>query len=745
MSSESINLGMTGSRKRRIKDKLAKYGVTTGGALVLVALLLIFFYLLYVVKPIFNGATMEPTASFTLPVAGKTAWLGVEEQNEIGYRFSDKGQVNFFAVQGDGKVKVGQVLGQAQVKGDITAVAPPAPGQKLIAYGFADGKAQVVQPYFKVSYPNDVRVIEPSLQSPFGEEPVVVDPQGKALTLMVFEATKDKMATAAVTADGRGVMAVMSGEENFLSGDIEWSAQNYSIPSLPRHVDQMLLTPNLRILFVREGNRLSVYDIHNLNDISLRDVMEINAPNANVTRVELLSGASSLLVGNDNGVISQWFEVARDGKRQFTQIRDFKGDGAVAQLTPEHFRKGFISADKEGTVSFFHATGETKLLSEKVEGGALSALAISPRHNVLLMQQGEAFKLFAVENEHPEVTWSALWQQVWYEGYPEPQYVWQSTSASNDFEAKLSLVPLVFGTLKASFYAMVFAVPLGVAGAIYTAYFMSAGLRKYVKPTVEIMAALPTVILGFLAGLWLAPIIEGALPGVVLLLILLPMGMLLTALIWNYLPERGKSWLPEGWHAILLIPVLLLIGWGAFAVSPLIENAFMHGDSRIWLTHEMGIKFDQRNSLVVGIAMGFAVIPTIFSIAEDAVFSVPKHLTQGSLALGATPWQTLSRVVILTASPGIFSAVMMGLGRAVGETMIVLMATGNTPIMDFSMFQGLRTLAANIAVEMPESEVGSSHYRVLFLAAFVLFVFTFLFNTLAEFIRQRLREKYSSL
>lgn len=745
MSSESINLGMAGSRKRRIKDKLAKYGVTTGGALVLVALLLIFFYLLYVVKPIFNGATMEPTASFTLPVAGKTAWLGVEEQNEIGYRFSDKGQVNFFAVQGDGKVKVGQVLGQAQVKGDITAVAPPAPGQKLIAYGFADGKAQVVQPYFKVSYPNDVRVIEPSLQPPFGEEPVVVDPQGKALTLMVFEATKDKMATAAVTADGRGVMAVMSGEENFLSGDIEWSAQNYSIPSLPRHVDQMLLTPNLRILFVREGNRLSVYDIHNLNDISLRDVMEINAPNANVTRVELLSGASSLLVGNDNGVISQWFEVARDGKRQFTQIRDFKGDGAVAQLTPEHFRKGFISADKEGTVSFFHATGETKLLSEKVEGGALSALAISPRHNVLLMQQGDAFKLFAVENEHPEVTWSALWQQVWYEGYPEPQYVWQSTSASNDFEAKLSLVPLVFGTLKASFYAMVFAVPLGVAGAIYTAYFMSAGLRKYVKPTVEIMAALPTVILGFLAGLWLAPIIEGALPGVVLLLILLPMGMLLTALIWNYLPERGKSWLPEGWHAILLIPVLLLIGWGAFAVSPLIENAFMHGDSRIWLTHEMGIKFDQRNSLVVGIAMGFAVIPTIFSIAEDAVFSVPKHLTQGSLALGATPWQTLSRVVILTASPGIFSAVMMGLGRAVGETMIVLMATGNTPIMDFSMFQGLRTLAANIAVEMPESEVGSSHYRVLFLAAFVLFVFTFLFNTLAEFIRQRLREKYSSL
>ncbi|MDR6994447.1 phosphate transport system permease protein [Aeromonas salmonicida] len=745
MSSESINLVMAGSRKRRIKDKLAKFGVTTGGALVLVALLLIFFYLLYVVKPIFNGATMEPTASFTLPIAGKTAWLGMEEQNEIGYRFSDKGLVNFFALQGDGKVKVGQAIGQAQVAGDITTVTSPAPGQKLIAYGFADGKALVMEPHFKVSYPNDVRVIEPSLRYPFGEEPVVIDPQGKALQFMVFEATKDKMATAAVTEDGRGVMTVMSGEENFISGDVEWSAQNYSIPSLPSHVDQMLLTPNLRILFVREGNRLSVYDIHNLNNIALRNVLEINAPNANVTRIELLAGASSLLVGNDNGVISQWFEVAKDGKRQFTQIRDFKSDGSVDLLTPEHFRKGFVSAGKDGTISFFHATGESKLLSEKIEGGALLALAISPRHNVLLMQQDDTFKLFAVENDHPEVTWSALWQEVWYEGYPEPMYVWQSTSASNDFEAKLSLIPISFGTLKAAFYAMMFAVPLGVAGAIYTAYFMSAGMRKFVKPTIEIMEALPTVILGFLAGLWLAPIVEDYLPGIFMMLVMLPMGMLLAALAWHLLPGKLKQCVPEGSQAVLLIPVVLLVGWLSLTLSPVVENAFFGGDTRSWLTHKMGIKFDQRNSLVVGIAMGFAVIPTIFSIAEDAVFSVPKHLTQGSLALGATTWQTLSRVVILTASPGIFSAVMMGLGRAVGETMIVLMATGNTPIMDFSMFQGLRTLAANIAVEMPESEVGSSHYRVLFLAAFVLFVFTFFFNTLAEFVRQRLREKYSSM
>jgi len=191
--------------------------------------------------------------------------------------------------------------------------------------------------------------------------------------------------------------------------------------------------------------------------------------------------------------------------------------------------------------------------------------------------------------------------------------------------------------------------------------------------------------------------------------------------------------------------VVLFIGWLSFAMSESIELWMFDGNVRQYLTNELGMTFDQRNSLVVGIAMGFAVIPTIFSIAEDAVFSVPKHLSNGSLALGATQWQTLIRVVLLTASPGIFSAVMMGLGRAVGETMIVLMATGNTPIMDWSIFQGMRTLAANIAVEMPESEVGSSHYRILFLAAFVLFIFTFIFNTVAEFVRQQLREKYSSM
>jgi len=235
------------------------------------------------------------------------------------------------------------------------------------------------------------------------------------------------------------------------------------------------------------------------------------------------------------------------------------------------------------------------------------------------------------------------------------------------------------------------------------------------------------------------------LPGIVVLLILLPTSILTTAFAWSKLPEKWKQRLPETYQELMLLPVIIFVGWFAFEISPIIEVAFFDGNTRQFITNDLGITFDQRNALVVGIAMGFAVIPTIFSIAEDAIFSVPRHLSNGSLALGATNWQTLTRVVLLTASPGIFSAIMMGLGRAVGETMIVLMATGNTAIMEWSVFEGMRTLAANIAVEMPESAIGSSHYRVLFLAAFVLFVFTFFFNTIAEVVRQRLRERYSSL
>ena len=156
----------------------------------------------------------------------------------------------------------------------------------------------------------------------------------------------------------------------------------------------------------------------------------------------------------------------------------------------------------------------------------------------------------------------------------------------------------------------------------------------------------------------------------------------------------------------------------------------------------LGMRYDQRNNIIIAFGLGFTVIPIIFSIAEDSLSNVPYSMTAASMALGASRWQTLWRVVLPSASPGIFAAIMIGFGRAVGETMIVLMATGNTPILDWSPLNGMRTLSANIAVEIPEAPVGGTLYRVLFLCAVLLFLLTFTVNTAAELVRQHLRKRF---
>ena len=216
-----------------------------------------------------------------------------------------------------------------------------------------------------------------------------------------------------------------------------------------------------------------------------------------------------------------------------------------------------------------------------------------------------------------------------------------------------------------------------------------------------------------------------------LLSVLLPLFGTSGLLVWSVLPRGLRRRLKAGTELLLILPLLLVGCWVALRVAPARRGAAVRRRHR-WLSSTLGLTYDQRNSLVVGLAMGFAVIPIIFTISEDAFSSVPSNLTAASLALGASRWQTAIRVVLPTASPGVFSAIMVGFGRAVGETMIVLMATGNTPIMDWSIFNGFRTLSANIAVEIPEAPHGGTLYRMLFLSAALLFVLTFVVNTVAE-------------
>ena len=734
-------------RKRRVralKDRLARWYVSIGGLAVLGAITLIFFYLAHVVLPIFQGAELgaaqEQRPSW-LAERQPPLLLTIEEQNQVAMRLEASGQVQFVDVH------AGTLLSETRLAlpegRRIVALGEDTPGSRRFVVGLDDGSALVAQHEYRLSYPGGVKTISPELIYPFGTELIQLDTQGRALDQLAISVNGASLQLAAV-AGGELSTLRLEREENLFTGEVSLSEQRYNLPALGEPIVALQLEPRQQWLYAF-GERAEV-QVFDLRRQVLNGRYKLASGNTRITAVTPLLGGISLMVGDSTGGIGQWFMVRdADGHHELKNVRNFRlGDAPIRQILPEERRKGFLALDEAGRLGIFHSTAHRTLLVEAVSDGAAVG-ALSPRADRLLVERDGLLRSVEVDNPHPEISWSALWGKVWYESYDEPKHVWQSTSANTDFEPKLSLAPLAFGTLKAAFYAMLLAAPLAICAAIYTAYFMAPTLRRKVKPVIELMEALPTVILGFFAGLFLAPYVEGHLPGIFSLLLLMPVGIIGAAWLWSRLPESIRLRVPDGWEAALLVPVVIGVGAFSLGISGHLENWFFGGDMRLWLSNELGIPFDQRNALVVGLAMGFAVIPNIYSIAEDAVFSVPKSLTYGSLALGATPWQTLTRVVILTASPGIFSALMIGMGRAVGETMIVLMATGNTPIMEMNIFEGLRTLAANVAVEMPESEVGSTHYRVLFLAAMVLLLFTFVMNTLAELIRQRLRGKYASL
>jgi len=732
---------------REFKDRAARYGVALGGVSVIFAIVLIFFYLLFVVMPLFGGAEIETEAEYRMS-DNTVVHVALNEYNDVAFSADSSGYIHFFdAHSGKGiSTPVLPFHEDAVVssfsKGDFST--------GVMAYGLNDGQALVFKREYKISYLDDKRQITPLITYPLGETLLNLAAQGEALALLSVQSNDEQTTLVGLTKNNTLTVLGLVREEDFMDEDVFTIEEKRSEVQLPEdeNITHMQLDIDQRELYlVDDGGFLTYYDISDISQPRLIQKIKAVPSGVDVTAFEFLTGGISILVGRSDGQIDQWFPL-RDQDNNYTlhNVRHFKNqNAAIVELAPEYSRKGFLALDAEGQLGIYHTTAERTLLVEPLLDNANAIMGISPRANGLLTlsDDGKAV-LTTLDNEHPEVSWHSLWQEVWYESRDKPEYIWQSSSASNDFEPKFSLSPLTFGTIKAAFYAMMVAVPLAIMGAIYTAYFMSPKMRTLVKPTIEIMEALPTVILGFLAGLWLAPIVEGNLPGVFSILVMLPIMTILTAYLWTKLPASFRESIPDGWEAAILVPVVVLVGFVSMIMSPTLELWLFNGDMPRWLD-DIGVGFDQRNSLVVGLVMGFAVIPTIFSITEDAIFGVPKHLTIGSLALGATPWQTLTRVVLLTASPGIFSAVMIGLGRAVGETMIVLMATGNTPIMDFNIFEGFRALSANIAVEMPEAEVASTHYRVLFLAALVLFMATFVFNTVAEVVRQRLRVKYSSL
>ncbi|RKX27646.1 MAG: phosphate ABC transporter permease subunit PstC [Candidatus Zixiibacteriota bacterium] len=250
-------------------------------------------------------------------------------------------------------------------------------------------------------------------------------------------------------------------------------------------------------------------------------------------------------------------------------------------------------------------------------------------------------------------------KQEFYEGR-DPKWSWQPNSEV----PKYSVLPLVIGTLKAALVAMLFAIPLGVGAAIFSAEFASRRWREIIKPAIEMLAGIPSVVLGFFALIVLATIMQDM----------------------------------------------------------------------------FGFLF-RLNAVTAGIALGLAVIPIVFTIAEDAMTSVPISLRDAGLALGANQWQVSLTVVLPAALPGIAAGVVLGFGRAIGETMIVLMASGNAAIVSASLTDSMRTISASIAAELAEVVFGSAHYNVLFFLGTLLFIFTFLTNLGGELAVTKLKRR----
>lgn len=726
---------------RRRKEVAAHWLIAFGGVGVVCAMVLILFYLLWVVLPLFFAPSVQPERLDDRPGWAKgTRLMAFDDRGDVALRLDAQGALAFFRVPG---LELLEEISLPLADGNtITSAVQDLDQPDRVAVATDQGRVLIFDYEFErpQGEPGGLRPVLPSLSFPFGDssEFFVAGP----IDLIDIVDRDDRVVLAAVA--GRSlVIDWRSKVTDFLTGESR----------LESRLERLLLEFEPTGL-VLDGNQRWVYvsdrqgQVHRFDLPALTASGTLQLGDAPITAMVSLLGGVSLIAGDDDGRLFQAFPVRdADDHYQLTLIREFPPLGAaVESIMPERRRRGFAVVDAQGSLGLYHSTAGTRVLETALPSKGVAALAFAPRANQLLQldSDGQMYRI-VIDNPHPEVSFKALWNEVWYESYPEPDHVWQSTASNDSFEPKLSLAPLAFGTLKASLYAMIFAVPIALLGATYTAVFMAPALRRKIKPTIELMAALPTVILGFLAGLWLAPFVENNLAALFAMTVILPLGLLLFAFGWSRpAVQRHFRWM-RGWEPLLLLPVMVLLMAMALWFAPALQQWVFGGDLREWLNGEAGISFDQRNAIVVGIAMGFSVIPIIFSIAEDALYAVPSSLTDGSLALGATRWQSLVRIVLPTASPGIFSGLMIGLGRAVGETMIVLMATGNTPIMSWSLFEGMRTLAANIAIEMPESAVASTHFRVLFLSALVLFMFTFLVNTVAELIRQRLRERYASL
>jgi phosphate transport system permease protein len=739
-------MAKTFTDKSRRNDRLAEVLIRIGGVLVIISVVWILVMISRVALPLFYPPSAKIAATVKIPtgtVSGKILAVGSEENQQGAFLLDESGTFHFLKST-DGSLSA-----------SIKTPTIPAGALRLVSAEYIGKSA------YDLLWDNgaisSVTVTLTSVKDKNGT--VTLSHDVTSRDELSFPATSGVVQAFARIIEGKGVVRIdrFSGDrlrithqlvEKDLLGTEKRSSASVDITDpLPGRLTAVAVDNKGHYLYVGTDNGwLLRWNISEPGTVNLLESVPASDKRTAITSLTLVLGDVSVAVGDATGSLTTWFPVKTTGSgadRRLTRIHTLRPThGAVAAIIASPRDKTLLSLDA-AEIHVDYMTSERNLLTIKPPA-PLSHASLSPKGNTLAaLDTTNTLTLWKLSIPHPEISFGTLFGKVWYEGYDRPEYAWQSSAANDDFEPKLSLVPLVFGTIKATLFAMLFAVPLALLAALYTSQFMSPKLKGRVKPVVEIMAAIPSVVIGFLAGLWLAPLVDKSVLTIFLTLVIVPCMLLITIFFWKRIKTASRlQRVTKGHEFIALIPVVILGIYLAFLLSGLAEVHFFTGDFKQWLFSTLGIRYDQRNSIIIAIALGFAVIPIIFTIAEDAISNVPRNLTAASLALGASRWQTASRVVLPSALPGVFSAVMIGFGRAIGETMIVLMATGNTPILSWSLFNGLRSLSANIAVEIPEAPLNSSLYRVLFLSAVLLFIFTFIINTVAEALRQRFRKKY---
>ncbi len=858
----------------RLADVVSRSLITVGGIGTIAAISLVFVFLAWVVVPMFASPTVEGEQTTELAWGeDKLLRVVIDEYRTLGWAINSAGSLIVF------RADTGEILQRKPLFSDarMTAASFAVDGPS-VAVGFSDGTVRLGKVDFSAElldvneHREDIRKLLEDLpaggvmpfaggiaqrmeQGGFRHQKIAVEFDepirlGTSPVMLVDHyADERRTVLSALTAENKLVHTSIR-RITAIDGTVRLRpSKRRELPFQPRSAAPLkLLLTGLGdgVILAWKDGHAARYDCRGTDEATLAEEVDLIADrDATLTACELLLGRVTVMAGDSKGRLSAWFPTRPEDARTVdgqVLVRAHElpstADTAVTSLDMSTRTRMCLAGFADGRVQLFHVTTGQQLVDLPVDADErIAAVAIAPKDDALFATTERGLWSCGFDAKHPEVTLAALFLPVWYEGYNEPEHVWQAGGGSSDLEPKLGLYPLMFGTLKATMYSMLFGAPLALLAAIYTSEFLSPRAKAKIKPTIELMASLPSVVLGFLAGLVIAQFVEKCVNEVVATFVAVPVMILFGAFLWQLLSQRTAilyAWLRL--PAILLCGVLGVgVGWLA---GPLAENLLFAGDIMKWLdgqttappfdgnpftwiagqsqggagawfflllpTSALAVAFSiaslvnprlrvrfgeatrrrfaavnlgkyllgvgatfvlayfasvlftvgfgdprgsivdtyvQRNSLVVGFIMGFAIIPIIYTIAEDALSTVPEHLRSASLGAGATPWQTAMRIVIPTAMSGLFSALMIGLGRAVGETMIVLMAAGNTPILEWNIFNGFRTLAANIATEMPEAARDSTHYRTLFLAALTLFVMTFAVNTVAEIVRQRFRRR----